>query len=89
MIYERAAAKRLDALAAVPDEALWDAIVDVLDYIDQQPEHARTRAQSWESQAGGRVYATPILYELDPRWVAYWDVREGEPRMLGVGPVPR
>ena len=88
MISSHLAAQRLDELAGGQDGGLWNAIVDALDYIEQQPEHARTRSQSWEGHAGTRIYATPVVYDLDPRWVAYWDVHAGEPRVLGLGPVP-
>ncbi len=87
-LYSPEAARQLDALAAGPDTELWDAVVDALDAVLDHTERQRSLSPALRDAAGRPLFATVVMYERDPRWFVFWNVRDGAPVILGVGILP-
>lgn len=87
--YTPAAEQQLDDLAGAPDAALYDAVLDAIDRVLDETEHARSASPPMTDAAGKRVLATVVLYEKDPRWFVFWAQRPAGAVILGVGALPR
>lgn len=87
-LYSPAAARQLDELAAGDDVALWDAVVDALNAILDHPERQRDLSPGLRDAQGRPLLATIVMHERDPRWFVFWNVRDGQPVILGVGALP-
>lgn len=88
-LYSDQAAQALDALQVGPDEGLYNAVLDAIDYVLDHPQAAREVSPGLRDLRGETVFGTAVMYPSDPRWHIIWNLRGAEPYILGVGPLPR
>lgn len=87
-LYSPEADEQLDALAAGPDAALYNAVLDAIDHVLDGVEDARATSPPLRDAVGRPICATVVMYEGDPRWFVFWSDASGEPVVLGVGTLP-
>lgn len=87
-LYAPEADEQLDALQVGPDEDLYNAVLDAIDFVLDHTEDARVVSPPLRDSAGKQVLATVVMYELDPRWFVFWDLRVAGVVILGVGALP-
>ncbi|UQX11395.1 hypothetical protein [Candidatus Mycobacterium methanotrophicum] len=58
--YAPEAAAQLDALKQSADDQTWDAICDVLELIDQNPDSAQARREEITGSNGSKMWKVPV-----------------------------
>lgn len=88
MLYTPLADEQLDDLHDNEPADLYNAVIDCLEYIDNQTDVARQKAPPLQDAAGRAMLSMVVMYPKDPRWFLFWRLEGIEPVVLGVGPLP-
>jgi hypothetical protein len=54
------------------DDDLYNAVVDVLDYISEDPRVARAKARTLQATSGDLVFVTMVQDSRHPQLFMYW-----------------
>lgn len=87
-LYTPEADAQLDDLAAARDEALYNTVLEAIEFVLDNTDRARSLSPALRDATGQQVLATPVMYEADPRWFVFWAARPAGPVILGVHHLP-
>lgn len=87
-LYTLLADRQLDDLYDDAPVDLYNAVVDCIDYILDEPAAAREKAPPLQDADGRALLSTVVMYEKDPRWFVFWRMRSEGPVIVGIGPLP-
>ena len=71
-LYLPAAAEQLDKLNGNAGDALWDAIIDTLELICENPESGIARVHRVLSQGGNAFWGVPVDCPDPDNYVVFW-----------------
>lgn len=69
--YSAVADRQLDALEGSADTTLWNAVVDALAFVFDEPERARLHSSAVRLGNGGVIFDLPV--SVRP-WRVYWSL---------------
>jgi hypothetical protein len=87
-LYSPEAEEQLDELEAQAPVDLYNAVVDCINHILEDPSSARRKAPPLQDAQGRAVLSTVVMYDKNPRWFVFWRLGAAGPVILGVNPLP-